>query len=815
MMQPLTRDLVRAPWFVLATLCVGAVLALAAPALAQTPQTISIDGTNDFDPSNLIENDGGDTETKNWCTSDPEDESPMDIGNIYITNDANFVYIGFEYDRDCFASPQVNLGIAFSHGAEGDGGATDAFSRKIAWNTITRKPDHYFYAVLDGFNYEAFYDWTGAAWDNVSATINPGYGSGSDGLGMANDLGFEELAIPLSAIGGLTAGQSLFVELWMTQDGTTKPPLDAAFSDGVQTSTPAGTTFDVPGAPIEMTTWHEYVIQATAVDTTPPNVTTTVFRQGEGINVTFDEPVEQTSAENTANWTVDDLGGGSLSVTSATQLTPTVVRLVTSPDPGPGNFLVTADGVEDTAGNASSGSPGIFYNREVTFEGDFDSYLQTNSSPPDDFHIEGSTFPLDFTLCSGGAMSAIGSNVYSYTAIFSFPNVGGSGSLDVEWKAAHNCLTFESIGNRNLNLTQASPQQQTVNFFWDDLDPSQFTTHAIDVVLQLDANLFAPGPSDEVGVAGNRLPLGFTAPFTPLLDDGTGEDAAAGDGIYTTVVQFPAGTQKDLGYKFTFNDVFECPETGDRTLFLNDEAFDTIGGTLGPLVMPVAYINRCYVTGRDVEVVFSVDVSGMDGDGSQPFVVELAGDVDPLSFPKAAQLMADDGVAPDLVADDNIFTTSVVFADSSDNTLEYKFRVNGVYEGIGQPNRFVVIDDSFDAVGNPQILPVADVHTIVPTGVDPTPAAVVDILREARPNPFNPKTTVVFAVETQGNVVLELFDARGRKVRTLAQKPYGPGVHEVAWDGRYADGSTASSGVYFARIRTADGEDALKLVLLK
>ena len=50
--------------------------------------------------------------------------------------------------------------------------------------------------VLDGFNYEALYGWNGGtlSWDNISATVNPGYGSGSDGLGMANFSGFEELS---------------------------------------------------------------------------------------------------------------------------------------------------------------------------------------------------------------------------------------------------------------------------------------------------------------------------------------------------------------------------------------------------------------------------------------------------------------------------------------------------------------------------------------------------------------------------------------------------------------------------------------------
>ena len=177
-MTPMRSSLTRLGTVVALMALIGLAVA---PATAQVPQTITLDGTNDFDPANLIDADGGDTEIKNWCTDDPEDDAPMDLGNIYITNDTNNLYIGFEYDRECFASPQVNLGIAFSYGAEGDGSTTDPFSRKIAWNTITRKPDNVFYVVIDAFNYEVMYEWDGAAWANISSTINPSWVSASVG----------------------------------------------------------------------------------------------------------------------------------------------------------------------------------------------------------------------------------------------------------------------------------------------------------------------------------------------------------------------------------------------------------------------------------------------------------------------------------------------------------------------------------------------------------------------------------------------------------------------------------------------------------
>jgi len=56
---------------------------------AGEPQTITVDGSNDFLPSNLVDLDGGDTE-----------HAPLDLDSIFVTNDANKLYIGFYYNKD-------------------------------------------------------------------------------------------------------------------------------------------------------------------------------------------------------------------------------------------------------------------------------------------------------------------------------------------------------------------------------------------------------------------------------------------------------------------------------------------------------------------------------------------------------------------------------------------------------------------------------------------------------------------------------------------------------------------------------------------
>jgi FlgD Ig-like domain/Bacterial Ig-like domain len=804
-------------------------------ALAQLPQTIVVDGTNDFNVANLLDDDSLDTQIQNWCTADPEDDAPMDLGKIYVTNDTNNLYIGFEYFRDCFSSPQVNLGIAFSYGSAADGSTTDPFSRKIAWNTIVNKPDNVVYAVIDGFNFEAFYEWQGAAWANIGSSINPSYGGGSNGLGMANDLGFEEIALPLSAFTangfpGLAAGDTLRVEIWMTQDGTTKPPLDAAASDAVQTSTPAGTVFDT-GVAVEMDSYLVYVVQ-NASDTDPPLITSArknPFADNE-VLVTFNEPVDAATASNASNYSI---AGTTVNVSSAA-LDLGASNLVhvglDAPLTASASLLtLSVTGVQDLASNPIAPGTGDFEFavKEVVFQGDFFSYLQNNSTGADGFTVEGSKEPLDFSLVSDlfSDMTQVDAvnEIWENTVLFSW-GVGAPSApvkattFTVEWKFNHNLLNWESVGNRILILDSTDPVSQTLSHFWDDLDPTQFTTQDIDVIFSVDMSSVAPIAGDTIEIAGDQPPLSFAGPFAGMVDDGTGQDTVAGDDIYAGVVRFPTGSLKNVQYKYVFNASFECFGTNNRDVFLNDAVFDTIGGALGPIVMPQQTFDRCGTIAGDLEVVFSVDLRNSIYSGTliAP-VVGLAGDVAPLVFDPltSAVPMADDGAGFDAVAGDLIYTVSVTFADSSNANLQYKYVVDGAFEGETMPNRSVFLDDSFDAVGNPQLLPLDDVHVTVPTGVDDTPLTRRGIAVSAYPNPFNPQTTIRFEVPSPGLVRVEIFDSRGRLLRTLVDGNLQTGLQTRIWDGRTDDGRAVGSGVYFARVIGPGAVAATKLVLVK
>lgn len=88
-------------------------------------------------------------------------------------------------------------------------------------------------------------------------------------------------------------------------------------------------------------------------------------------------------------------------------------------------------------------------------------------------------------------------------------------------------------------------------------------------------------------------------------------------------------------------------------------------------------------------------------------------------------------------------------------------------------------------------------------------------LQQNRPNPFNPNTTISFYLAREGRVELEIYDTKGRLVRTLVDGLLGFGAYDVDWDGTSDRGERVSSGVYFYRLRAGKETHTKKMTLLK
>jgi hypothetical protein len=790
-------------WLVL--LAAGALL-LPAAASAQTPQTIVVDGVNDFHISNLIDADGGDVFV---------DHPSLDIGDCYLTNDAVNLYFGFEHDN-VSGWGDIQFGIAVDVNTA-QGGILDPWGRKIEWSLSGTLPDFIMYVNVDnGWQDLRVWNETGGTWDSQVA----GYGA----LGWETGTTFKELAVLLSTF-GVSAGDPINVEYWLTQGTTNKGPLDAMINDDSQLSTAGGTTWETT-VDIPMLFYYPYTIQA-AADPDPPVVSGALHLVDSQVRVSFNEPVDQTTAEVAGNYAVT---GATVTGAARDATNLNVVHLTLSADIGPSASLyqVTVSNVEDLAGNpvTENGDDNVacFAVKNVLFRGRMGPFLGGQTPPYGGFTVEGSPAPLTWGLCDNMAAVDVGDDVYEVDADFCFAGdcAGGTATASIEWKWVYDCSVYEPLAsNRTHTLDVSTGANDVIDVWWNDQDPTQFTAHDIDVLFYVDCGDVGLAPGDSVSINGQRLPLNWNIPpELQMVDDGTGIDDVAGDDIYSLLVTFPAGTEKYCNYKFVHNSTYECLTQGDRNVYLNDELFDVVGGALGPLTLPVVHFDACDVIWRGVEVVFSVDVNDQLGDIGGGDVVAVNGTPSNSETPSfswdvpSLNPMADDGVAPDAASGDGIYTVSVVFEDSSQIYTEYKYLVNDAYEGGDQANRSFTIDaDNYDDAGNPQVLPTDNLHQCNTVDAGDLPGRLA--LAQNHPNPFNPKTEIRFTVHRAGHGALQVFNVKGELVRTLLRGHLATGPHAVSWDGLDEAGRQSPTGVYFYRLSLNGESDVRKMMLVK
>lgn len=105
----------------------------------------------------------------------------------------------------------------------------------------------------------------------------------------------------------------------------------------------------------------------------------------------------------------------------------------------------------------------------------------------------------------------------------------------------------------------------------------------------------------------------------------------------------------------------------------------------------------------------------------------------------------------------------------------------------------------------------------VPIETRPAPQASPAMSRivSASPNPFNPATLIEFEVRSPGPVEITIHDAAGRRIAVIESEPLPTGRHRRRWDGRDDTGRATASGTYLVRMRTDDGSDSRRLLLLR
>ena len=79
-----------------------------------------------------------------------------------------------------------------------------------------------------------------------------------------------------------------------------------------------------------------------------------------------------------------------------------------------------------------------------------------------------------------------------------------------------------------------------------------------------------------------------------------------------------------------------------------------------------------------------------------------------------------------------------------------------------------------------------------------------NVLGDAFPNPSRDKTTFIFQLASESHVKFGIYDIKGNLIKLLIDQKMPGGSHRIEWDNRSANGTKASTGIYFYRLNLND-----------
>ncbi len=221
-----------------------------------------------------------------------------------------------------------------------------------------------------------------------------------------------------------------------------------------------------------------------------------------------------------------------------------------------------------------------------------------------------------------------------------------------------------------------------------------------------------------------------------------------------------------------------------------------------------------------------------DGTGTSRLAFEPAASYPGGSFVLAVRATLADARGIDLafVVDPTILTPSDPLQASSDVAPSPHANLIGdtVFVALANANSFSLAGDTLIVFARFDVAIDAPVDTSTAIRWVASPATVVDeheailvdgvvyigeepvVVLEARPeafaleqnapNPFNPSTTIGFAIPEAGHVRLDVYNVAGQLVTTLRETTMSAGQHAIVWNGTDRAGRVVASGVYVYRL---------------
>ena len=122
-----------------------------------------------------------------------------------------------------------------------------------------------------------------------------------------------------------------------------------------------------------------------------------------------------------------------------------------------------------------------------------------------------------------------------------------------------------------------------------------------------------------------------------------------------------------------------------------------------------------------------------------------------------------------------------------------------------------------NAAGEGVLSEVWNFSTSSPTAVDGKIDAIPEhyALLPAYPNPFNPKTTIIYHLPESAEVSLIIYNSMGQFVLELVSSYQHAGEYTVTWDGRNNLGVPVTSGLYFCHFKSGNNAFTQQIMLVR
>lgn len=159
------------------------------------------------------------------------------------------------------------------------------------------------------------------------------------------------------------------------------------------------------------------------------------------------------------------------------------------------------------------------------------------------------------------------------------------------------------------------------------------------------------------------------------------------------------------------------------------------------------------------------------------------------------------------------WSTDTFAVDPNANALSLALMFNFGFDCDVAPTNFKTVLGIFKPGTPTEVFASTQTPPAVRTSVEGLAGSTGVRLAQNAPNPVTRSTQIEFVLPSEGAAALEVFDAAGRRVRTLAQGVQQAGAHRVPWDRTADDGRTVSPGVYYYRLSTPEGVQAHPLIV--